>query len=169
MYSDNSDMYETPNYIIPDIKSDVHKMLLSLPENDTMYKCQHCHSIFDIAHGGQANILTILRCRYYVYCPRCGERNPDLMCKVDCYSVFLKLQGKNCRNGEIIGGTDLCPVCNRSICPQCWNHSVVSLSRVTGYYSDTNGWNNAKKQELIDRTRYALSERQSEKIKIVEQ
>ena len=152
----NNDTSETPTYIIPDAKTDIHKMLTSLPENDTMHKCPHCNLIFDITQGGQANILTILKCRYYVYCPTCGERNPELICKVDAYSAVLKIQGKNCRNGAIIAGTDLCPVCERAMCPQCGNHSVVSLSRVTGYFSDTNGWNNAKKQELKDRTRYAI-------------
>ena len=78
------------------------------------------------------------------------------MCKVDGYSAVLKIQGINCRKGEVIPGTDLCPVCNRAMCPECWNHSVVSLSRVTGYVQDVDGWNNAKKQELRDRTRYAI-------------
>jgi len=165
----DNEMGKAQTCIIPDVRADVHKMLLSLPENDTMHKCPHCHYIFDITQGGQANILIILRCRYYVYCPRCGERNPSLMCKVDAYSTVLKIKGKNCRNGDVISGTDLCPVCNRSMCPQCFNHSVVSLSRVTGYMSDVDGWNNAKKQELKDRKRYAVPERQSEKMIMVEQ
>lgn len=142
--------------IVPGTREDIHDMLRSLPENETIHKCRMCNYIFDTSHGGQANILTILRDRTYAYCPRCGSRNPELICKVDAYSVVLKIQGKNCRKGEVIAGTDLCPICDRPMCPTCFNHSVVSLSRVTGYIQDTSGWNNAKKQELKDRKRYAI-------------
>ncbi len=151
-----NDIEELPTCIVPSEREEIYEMLKSLPENDTVYKCHHCNLIFDISHGGQANILTILKTRIYVYCPRCGETNPDLICKVDAYSVILKIQGKGCRKGDVIAGTDLCPICNRPMCPECWNHSVVSLSRVTGYVQDISGWNDAKKQELKDRKRYAI-------------
>jgi anaerobic ribonucleoside-triphosphate reductase len=137
-----------------------YEMLRSLPENYTMHKCMHCNYLFDTSHGGQANILTILRDRSYAYCPRCGIRNPELICKVDAYSTVLRLQGLKCRNGDVIPGADLCPVCGRSMCPECHNHDVVSLSRVTGYVQSIDGWNNAKKQELKDRKRYAIEMQQ---------
>lgn len=149
-------MEETPTCIVPSLREEKHETLKSLPENDTLHKCSHCHYIFDISKGGQLNILTILRDRSYAYCPRCLMRNPELICKVDAYSVILKLQGVKCRTGEVVPGTDLCPICNRPMCPECHNHSVVSLSRVTGYVQDISGWNNAKKQELLDRQRYAI-------------
>ena len=155
MSNDNS-LDNSPTCIVPDMKEEIHKMLISLPENETMHKCHLCNYIFDITQGGQANILTILRDRSYAYCPRCGVRNPELMCKVDAYSVILKIQGKDCRKGEVIPGTDLCPICGKTMCPECWNHSVVSLSRVTGYVQDISGWNMAKQQELKDRQRYAI-------------
>jgi anaerobic ribonucleoside-triphosphate reductase len=42
------------------------------------------------------------------------------------------------------------------MCPDCGNHNVSQLSRVTGYIGDVGGWNNAKKQELKDRKRYGF-------------
>ena len=143
-------------HTVPNMREEIYDMLRSLPENETMHKCQHCNFVFDISQGGQLNILTILRDRSYAYCPRCMMRDPTLMCKVDAYSVVLKIQGKNCRQGEVIAGTDLCPICDRPMCPECYNHSVVSLSRVTGYVQDISGWNSAKRQELKDRQRYAI-------------
>jgi len=50
-----------------------------------------------------------------------------------------------------------CPICGMPCCPDCGNHSVTQLSRVTGYVSDVSGWNASKKQELKDRTRYNVS------------
>ena len=149
-------MDNTQTCTVSSDKEEKYEMLRSLPENETMHKCRHCNYVFDTSQGGQANILTILRDRSYAYCPRCGVRNPELICKIDAYSVVLKIQGKNCRKGEVISGTDLCPVCNRPMFPECYNHDVVSLSRVTGYVQSIDGWNNGKKQELKDRQRYAI-------------
>ncbi len=153
MYDKLEDM---PTCIVPGNRKEKYELLKNIPENETMHKCNHCNYIFDISQGGQANILTILKTRCYVYCPRCGEKFPELMCKVDAYSVVLKIQGKDCRKGTIIPNTDLCPICDRPMCPECYNHSVVSLSRVTGYVQDVSGWNNGKRQELKDRKRYAI-------------
>jgi hypothetical protein len=148
------DIEEIPTFTIRNDREDVYEMLRSLPENKTMYKCMCCNYIFDTSQGGYANILMILR--GHAYCPRCGMKNPELMCKVDAYSVVLKLKGFKCGNGDIVAGAELCPVCNRSFCPKCHNHSVVALSRVTGYVQSVDGWNNGKKQELKDRQRYAI-------------
>ncbi|MBP2029350.1 hypothetical protein J2755_000270 [Methanohalophilus levihalophilus] len=49
-----------------------------------------------------------------------------------------------------------CPVCDQPICPDCMNHSVHQLSRVTGYVSNVSGWNAGKVQELKDRVRTDL-------------
>lgn len=151
-----SNIEDIPTCTVSSDKEEKYDMLRSLPENETMHKCMHCNFIFDLSQGGQANILTILRYGWYTYCPRCGMKNPELICKIDAYSVVLKIQGRNCRKGEVIAGTDLCPVCNKPMCPLCYNHSVVSLSRVTGYVQDISGWNNGKRQELKDRQRYAI-------------
>lgn len=147
---------DIPTCTVPGNREEIYEMLRSLPENETLHKCHQCNYIFDITQGGQANILTILRTRSYVYCPRCGTRDPELICKVDAYSAVLKIQGKDCRRGVVISGTDLCPECGQPMCPECYNHSVVSLSRVTGYVQDISGWNNGKRQELKDRQRYAI-------------
>lgn len=39
-------------------------------------------------------------------------------------------------------------------CPNCESSEVDHISRITGYLQAVSGWNNAKKQELKDRTRY---------------
>ncbi len=152
----NKNLDDFSTCIAPSDRKEIHEILKTLPENETMYKCYHCNYLFDISQGGQANILTILKTRSFVYCPRCGERDPILICKVDAYSAVLKITGMKCRKEEVMPGTDLCPVCDRPICPECFNHSVVSLSRVTGYVQDISGWNNSKLQELKDRTRYSI-------------
>lgn len=43
-------------------------------------------------------------------------------------------------------------------CPNCGSENVDHLSRVTGYIQAVNGWNAAKKQELVDRQRYEDAE-----------
>jgi anaerobic ribonucleoside-triphosphate reductase len=39
-------------------------------------------------------------------------------------------------------------------CPNCGSSDVDHISRITGYLQAVSGWNNAKKQELLDRRRY---------------
>jgi len=58
---------------------------------------------------------------------------------------------------ELVSNTAVCPLCRNPICPDCMNHKVDQLSRVTGYMGAVSGWNAAKKQELKDRQRYNLS------------
>ncbi len=43
-------------------------------------------------------------------------------------------------------------------CPNCGSTNVRWWSRVTGYYQDVTGWNEAKKRELLDRYRVSISE-----------
>lgn len=57
---------------------------------------------------------------------------------------------------DVIPGIVFCPECGAPCCPTCGRHSVVQLSRVTGYVSSVGGWNEGKKQELKDRVRYAV-------------
>jgi hypothetical protein len=57
---------------------------------------------------------------------------------------------------DISAGIAYCPLCGEAVCPQCGSHDVAQVSRVTGYLGDVAGWNNAKKQELKDRTRYLI-------------
>lgn len=147
-----------------------HQILKTLPENVSLFKCPTCRYIFDIYQpykGLDPSILVILSDRKDIYCPRCKTGNAELMCKVDAYSIYLKLKGFSCRKGEMINGTDICPVCKTSMCPECGNHNVVALSRVTGYVQDVGGWNMAKKQELLDRKRYIIGETRK-KIEIIQ-
>ena len=51
-----------------------------------------------------------------------------------------------------------CPECGEPMCPECGCHDVSQISRITGYCSDVEGWNNAKKQELKDRHRVNISD-----------
>ncbi|MCK4796334.1 MAG: hypothetical protein KAT05_03075, partial [Spirochaetes bacterium] len=41
-------------------------------------------------------------------------------------------------------------------CPNCDSENIEHLSRVTGYIQAVGGWNEGKKQELKDRTRYGV-------------
>jgi len=54
---------------------------------------------------------------------------------------------------DLVGGILNCPICGQPMCPDCSNHGVTQLSRVTGYIQDIAGWNAGKKQELADRVK----------------
>jgi Oxygen-sensitive ribonucleoside-triphosphate reductase len=54
---------------------------------------------------------------------------------------------------EFVPNIASCQVCGSPCCPQCMNHEIEQLSRVTGYISAVSGWNAGKKQELKDRHR----------------
>lgn len=58
---------------------------------------------------------------------------------------------------DVVDGIAFCHKCGGPICPVCECHNVSQISRVTGYLSSVAGWNEAKKQELKDRTRYNLA------------
>lgn len=65
---------------------------------------------------------------------------------------------KKC-NKELVANTAVCPLCGNPCCPDCQNHKVDTISRVTGYLSSVSGWNEAKKQEYKDRNRYEMEGR----------
>lgn len=75
------------------------------------------------------------------------------LCPVHEYAGMLN---KSCK--KAVSTIKSCPVCDKPMCPDCGNHNVTQLSRVTGYIGDVSGWNNAKKQELKDRKRYGLGQ-----------
>lgn len=56
----------------------------------------------------------------------------------------------------VTGHTELCPVCDKPMCPTCGSHCVDQISRVTGYMQAVSGWNAAKKQEYKDRMRHKI-------------
>ncbi len=55
---------------------------------------------------------------------------------------------------QMVPNTEACPLCGSPVCPDCMNHNVEIISRVTGYLSTVSGWNEAKQQEFKDRQRY---------------
>lgn len=57
---------------------------------------------------------------------------------------------------EMVPLTAVCPLCGNPVCPDCDNHVVETLSRVTGYLSTVSSWGAAKQQEFKDRKRYEL-------------
>jgi anaerobic ribonucleoside-triphosphate reductase len=73
------------------------------------------------------------------------------VCLVHEYAGMIN---KSCK--KVVATIKSCPICDRPMCPDCGNHNVSQLSRVTGYIGDVGGWNNAKKQELKDRKWYGL-------------
>lgn len=70
-------------------------------------------------------------------------------------AMWVAYNNKKC-NKELVPNTAQCPMCGNPVCPDCLNHSVEQLSRVTGYLSGVSGWNESKKQEFEDRQRYTL-------------
>lgn len=57
---------------------------------------------------------------------------------------------------EIVNKLAYCPECGEPMCPICGCHDVSQISRITGYMADVSGYNEAKRQELRDRTRYTV-------------
>lgn len=98
-------------------------------------KCLSCHLVLrqeDLVDGA---------------CPVCqSSEGLKPMCPLDHF---------RCRHGRV-EGIAYCPVCGEAVCPDCGSHDVVQVSRITGYYQDVSGWNEAKRQELKDRTRYTI-------------
>jgi len=60
--------------------------------------------------------------------------------------------GAPCR--KTVQRTEICPVCGSYMCPDCKNHAVEVISRITGYLQAVSGWNAGKRQELKERHRY---------------
>lgn len=80
-----------------------------------------------------------------------GVNHPE-KCPLHLWVVYNKQKCKN----ELVSNTAVCPLCNNPVCPDCMNHEVEQLSRVTGYMGGVSGWNAAKQQEFKDRSRYNL-------------
>ncbi|OQB68610.1 MAG: anaerobic ribonucleoside triphosphate reductase [Deltaproteobacteria bacterium ADurb.Bin135] len=96
----------------------------------TRYKCSNCKVVFEAEEP---------------LCPLCNTS--------DAVKVMCPRDHCNCPHG-VVESIAYCPECGEPMCPECGCHSVVQISRVTGYLSSVDGWNNAKKQELKDRVRY---------------
>jgi len=88
----------------------------------------------------------------------CDEFNRGEMMNIDGDDVcpvqlWVMANKKNCPGETVVDLIATCKVCGNPMCPDCSNHNVHQLSRVTGYLSNVSGWNAAKKQELKDRNR----------------
>ena len=101
------------------------------------YKCFSCYTIFK-----QIELIdgSCPMCKEYKYLKVVCEYDPG-MCK--CLS-------------DHHDSIRICPKCHEPMCPECFSHDVVGISRVTGYLSDVGGWRKSKLAELEDRQRYDL-------------
>jgi hypothetical protein len=85
-----------------------------------------------------------------------GGKQIKIKNPMDCpIAQWVAYNGAKCHR-QMIPNTATCPICGSPVCPDCMNHLVVQLSRVTGYLSTVSGWNESKKQEFEDRNRYSL-------------
>jgi len=108
---------------------------LKLPKR---YKCHVCHLILTPADLGES-------LSGKPTCSLCYQPVRE-MCPLD-----------HCKCGhDVVSGLEYCPICGDAVCPECHSHDVSQVSRVTGYLAEVGGFNNAKAQELKDRTRYVL-------------
>jgi ribonucleoside-triphosphate reductase len=81
--------------------------------------------------------------------------------------ALYKLTQRICRNSQIgyfsyTKDLTVCSKCQHTsagmlkTCPSCGSESVRWWSRITGYYTDVTGWNEGKRQELMDRYRVTI-------------
>jgi ribonucleoside-triphosphate reductase len=81
--------------------------------------------------------------------------------------ALYKLTQRICRNSQIgyysyTKDLTVCSSCQKTgtgmlnACPSCGSINVRHWSRITGYYTDVTGWNEGKRQELMDRYRVSL-------------
>jgi len=113
-----------------------HKKLGKIPKEERRYKCTACAVVFpDVKENKIAE------------CPICHTKDIQIMCPLDHTKCFH----------EIFTFSEMCPLCDQPICPDCGSHDVTVISRVTGYLQDLGGWNNAKQQEFRDRKRYDMT------------
>jgi len=101
------------------------------------------HKFFPILSGGN------------IFHAWLGESSPDL-------ESLYKLTKKIARQSQIgyfsyTKDLSICGACQTTSsglldeCPVCGSNDVKWWSRITGYYTNVDGWNEAKKQELKDR------------------
>ncbi|MBN1134681.1 MAG: anaerobic ribonucleoside-triphosphate reductase, partial [Methanosarcinaceae archaeon] len=108
------------------------------------------HTFFPVVDGG--NILHIWM----------GEGSPDPRGLKD----FAMRIARNTQVGYFAFTKDMTLCMNdyhvasglKETCPNCGSTNVEHLSRVTGYIQAVDGWNAAKKQELLDRMRYNVAD-----------
>jgi DNA-directed RNA polymerase subunit RPC12/RpoP len=114
------------------------QFLKQIPENQKRYKCFNCFASFNGSDMVDDN------------CPECGTKNTiRQQCPIETIT--------GCIHDKSEGFLE-CPVCGEFVCPQCLTmHSVLVISRVTGYLSDASGWSLSKRRELKDRVHVNLN------------
>jgi len=81
--------------------------------------------------------------------------------------ALYKLTQRICRNSQIgyfsyTKDLTVCSQCQTTVagmlnnCPNCGSTHIRHWSRITGYYTDVTGWNEGKRQELMDRYRVTV-------------
>lgn len=83
-----------------------------------------------------------------------GKTVIEVIDPMQCPLHLWHLHNETKRPVQFVALTATCPLCNQPMCPDCANHNVHQLSRVTGYMSNVDEWNAAKQQEYKDRMRY---------------
>lgn len=74
----------------------------------------------------------------------------------DCpLAQYVAHNDRKCHR-ETVPNTESCPLCGMPVCPDCMNHAVGQISRVTGYLSNVESWGAAKQQEFKDRQRHNI-------------
>jgi len=89
----------------------------------------------------------------------------DSLPDAESVASFVKSTFTHTRNAQIAFSPEFttCNSCQRvsrglvDECPYCSSPSVDGITRVTGYFSKTGGWNKGKKAELSDRYRSKVS------------
>jgi len=116
---------------------------MALPRREFIERCQLW--IKEVNNGELFDTM--------VYNKRSKElENDPLTCLLHQWVVKNKTKCKH----DMTPLTAQCPLCGNPVCPDCMNHKVDQLSRVTGYMAAVSGYNAAKKQEFKDRTRHNI-------------
>ena len=116
-------------------RDNLKKILLT----ERRYKCFTCSTIFGYELFKEADDR----------CPNCNDTHSIIMCPID---------HNKCTHTTPMASIANCPICGDAMCPECGTHDVMQISRVTGYLQDVGGWNNAKRQELKDRSRTTIED-----------
>ena len=89
-----------------------------------------------------------------------GESKPP----AESIAAFVKKTFETTQNAQVAFSPEFtsCLSCNRThrgmreTCPSCGSPDVEGITRVTGFFSKTRGWNKGKLGELRDRTRNTI-------------
>jgi hypothetical protein len=140
MYSktelDAIDKYE--KFVLKNGEHNYKSYLKQIPEETKKFKCYNCFASFRSSERVAGN------------CPECGTKaSIQPQCPIEHISGCIH---------ETSSGFSICPICGEFVCPQCLTmHSVIVISRVTGYVSVVGGWSAGKRQELLDRVHSNLN------------